>query len=150
MGLREKIRDRSARIGVLGLGYVGLPLAMDFCRKGFRVAGFEVDRRRLSGLASGRSYIRDVASEELRRWQSSGRFQATGRFDLLSRQDAILVCVQTPLRKSKEPDVSNILAALSQVTRRLRPGQLVVIESTTYPGATEEVILPLLRGAGLR
>ena len=80
MGLAEKIKDRSARIGVLGLGYVGLPLAMDFCRKGFRVTGFEVDRRRLAGLGRGKSYIRDVSSEELRKWQSAGRFRATGRF----------------------------------------------------------------------
>lgn len=150
MGLGERIQDRSARIGVLGLGYVGLPLAMDFCRKGFRVTGFEVDRRRLADLGRGKSYIRDVDAQELRKWQSAGRFRATGRFADLSRQDALLVCVQTPLRKSKEPDVSNILAVLGEVARRLRPGQLIVIESTTYPGATDEVILPVLNQAGLR
>jgi UDP-N-acetyl-D-glucosamine dehydrogenase len=150
MELRGKIRDRSARIGVLGLGYVGLPLAMDFCRKGFRVTGFEVDRRRLADLGRGKSYIRDVSSQELRKWRSAGRWRATGGFAGLARQDVVLVCVQTPLRKTKEPDVSNILAALREVSRRLRRGQLVVIESTTYPGATEEVILPVLLRAGLR
>jgi len=150
MDLSDKIRDRSARIGVLGLGYVGLPLAMDFCRKGFRVAGFEVDRRRLAGLGRGKSYISDVGSAELRKWQSAGRFRASGRFSGLSQQDCVLVCVQTPLRKTKEPDVSNILAALREVARRLRPGQLIIIESTTYPGATEELLLPVLRQSGLR
>ena len=150
MELSDKIRNRSARVGVLGLGYVGMPLAMDFCRKGFRVTGFEVDRRRLADLGRGKSYIRDVSSEELRKWQSAGRFLATGRFAALSQQDAVLVCVQTPLRKTKEPDVSNILAAVGEVARRLRRGQLIVIESTTYPGATEELLLPVLRQAGLR
>jgi UDP-N-acetyl-D-glucosamine dehydrogenase len=150
MGLIAKIQDKSARIGLLGLGYVGLPLAMDFCRKGFRVAGFEVDPRRLAALSRGKSYIGDVASAELRKWQASGRFRATGRFADLAQQDCILVCVQTPLRKTKEPDVSNILAALGEVSRRLRRGQLIVIESTTYPGATEELLLPVLNQAGLR
>jgi UDP-N-acetyl-D-glucosamine dehydrogenase len=150
MSLSGRIRQRTARIGVLGLGYVGLPLAMDFCRKGFRVTGFEVDRRRLAGLSRGRSYIGDVDSRELSKWRTAGRFSATDRFALLARQDAVLVCVQTPLRKTKEPDVSNILAALREVARRLRPGQLVVIESTVYPGATEEVLLPVLRESGLK
>jgi UDP-N-acetyl-D-glucosamine dehydrogenase len=150
MGLSAKIQDRSARIGILGLGYVGLPLAMDFCRKGFQVTGFEVDPRRLAHLARGKSYISDVSSQELRKWQAAGRLHASGRFSGLSRQDAVLVCVQTPLRKTKEPDVSNILAALREVSRRLRRGQLIVIESTTYPGATEELLLPVLDQAGLR
>jgi UDP-N-acetyl-D-glucosamine dehydrogenase len=150
MSLSGLIRKRAARIGVLGLGYVGLPLAMDFCRKGFRVTGFEVDRRRLAALARGRSYIGDVPAAELRKWRSAGRFSSTGRFAPLSRQDAVLVCVQTPLRKTKEPDLSRILAAMKEIARRLRRGQLIVIESTTYPGATEEVILPVLRRSGLR
>ncbi|MBI5240677.1 MAG: nucleotide sugar dehydrogenase [Elusimicrobia bacterium] len=150
MTLSQRIRGRSARIGVLGLGYVGLPLAMEFCRKGFRVTGFEVDRHRLDALARGRSYIGDVSAAELRRWRTAGRFSSTDRLALLPDQDAVLVCVQTPLRKTKKPDLSRILAALKEVSRRLRPGQLIVIESTTYPGATEEVILPVLRRSGLR
>lgn len=150
MDLEKKIRGRSARVGIIGLGYVGLPLAMDFCRKGFQVAGFEVDHRRLADLARGRSYIEDVSTQELRKWQAAGRFSSSDEFALLSRQDALLVCVQTPLRKTKEPDVTNIVAAMTQISRRLRRGQLVVIESTTYPGATEEIILPVLSESGLR
>ena len=150
MTLSGKIRQRSARIGVVGLGYVGLPLAMEFCRKGFRVTGFEVDRGRLEALARGRSYIEDVSAAALRRWKSAGRFESTDRFALLADQDVLLVCVQTPLRKTKVPDLSNILAAVNEVARRLRPGQLVVIESTTYPGATEEVLLPVLLSSGLK
>src|SRR3989339_492070 len=150
MALSARIRARSARVGVVGLGYVGLPLAMEFCRKGFRVTGFEVDRGRLEALARGRSYIQDVSAAALRRWKSSGRFESTDRFAFLADQDVLLVCVQTPLRKTKVPDLSNILAAVNEVARRLRPGQLVVIESTTYPGATEEVLLPVLLSSGLK
>jgi len=148
--LSARLRDGSARIGVLGLGYVGLPLAVEFCRKGFRVAGFEVDRRRLASLRRGKSYVGDVSSQELHKWQRAGSFSASDRFSGLARQDAILICVQTPLRKTKEPDLSNILAAVLEVSRHLRRGQLVVIESTTYPGATEEIILPALARSGLR
>jgi len=149
MDLSVKLRDKSARIGIIGLGYVGLPLAMEFCRKGFRVTGFEVDRRRTAELRRGKSYIPDVASEKLRKWRRAGLFAAGGRCDALSGQDVLIICVQTPLRKTKEPDVSNIVAAVREIARRLRRGQLVILESTTYPGATEEVILPVLQESGL-
>ncbi|HAZ07505.1 MAG TPA: UDP-N-acetyl-D-glucosamine dehydrogenase [Elusimicrobia bacterium] len=123
---------------------------MEFCRKGFRVTGFEVDRGRLEALARGRSYIEDVSAAALRRWKSAGRFESTDRFALLADQDVLLVCVQTPLRKSKEPDLSTIVAACGALAKRLRRGQLVILESTTYPGTTEEIVRPALESSGLK
>ncbi len=145
-----KLENHSARIGIVGLGYVGLPLAMEFCRKGFRVTGFEVNPARARDLSRGRSYVEDVPSRELSRWIRKGRFAAFSGFDEISRQDVLIVCVQTPLRKTKEPDLSNVIAAVRQIAGRLKRGQLVVLESTTYPGVTDEVILPILEGSGLR
>ena len=150
MNLRLRLSDKSARIGILGLGYVGLPLAMEFARKGFRVTGFDVSPERLNFLSKGKSYVLDVSSAELKRAVKNGRFSASGKFDGLAEQDVLIICVQTPLRKTKEPDVSNILAAAGEVGRRLRKGQLVVLESTTYPGTTREMVLPVLQKSGLK
>ncbi len=150
MKLESRLRDKTARVGILGLGYVGLPLAMDFCRKGFRVRGFEVSRERLRELARGRSYVGDVPSEELARCRKTGLFSAGADFEPLREQDVVIICVQTPLRKTKEPDITKILAAAREISKRLRKGQLVILESTTYPGTTEEMVLPLLRESGLR
>ena len=144
-----KLRNRSARIGIVGLGYVGLPLAMEFCRKGFRVTGFEVNRERARDLSRGKSYVEDVSSRELLRWIKKGRFASFSGFDELSRQDVLIVCVQTPLRKTKTPDLSRVVAAVREISRRLKRGQLVVLESTTYPGVTEEILLPILQESGL-
>ncbi len=146
--LREQFKDSTARIGVLGMGYVGLPLAMEFCRKGFRVTGFDISRERLADLKAGRSYVLDVSSGELKRHRKAGRFEASGRFEALSRQDAVLVCVQTPLRKTREPDIGNILSAVTEISRHRKKGCLIVLESTTYPGTTEEIVLPLLEKNG--
>src|SRR5438309_1494724 len=137
--LKSLLKDKSARIGVLGLGYVGLPLAMEYCRKGFRVTGFDVSRERVAGLRKGRSYIEDVSSADLRRALTRGLFSPQDRFDALSEQDALIVCVQTPLRKTKEPDIGNILAACSEIAQRPKTGRLIVLESTTFPGTTEEM-----------
>lgn len=145
-----KFESKSARIGILGLGYVGLPLAMEFCRKGFRVDGFDVSRRRVSDIKRGRSYISDVPAAELARYGRKRLLRAHDRFDALSEQDVVIICVQTPLRKTKEPDISNILAAIREIAARMRRGQLIVLESTTYPGATEEIILPALENARMR
>lgn len=150
MKLRAALTDRSARIGVVGLGFVGLPLAVEFCRKGFRVTGFDISPERVTSLHKGRSYVDDVKSAEVKRWVSRDKLQATSRFDALPDQDVILICVQTPLRKTKEPDISSILAAVGEVAKRLRKGQLILLESTTYPGTTEEAVLPVLKKSGLK
>ena len=148
--IKQLIGTRAARVGVIGLGYVGLPLAVEFARRGLRATGFEVDARKAEAINRGESYIGDVASEVLREAVTSERLHATTDFDELSSCDAIIICVPTPLRKTKEPDISYILAAASEIQSRLRRGQLVVLESTTYPGTTDEVLLPMFEERGLR
>src|SRR5438132_5864453 len=144
------IKDRRARVGVIGLGYVGLPLATEFAGQGLSVVGFEVDEKKAAEINAGRSYIGDVTSDLIRDSVDTGRLRATTDFDLLQECDAIIICVPTPLRKTKEPDVSYILAAAEEIKKRLRRGQLIVLESTTYPGTTDEVLLPMLEETGLK
>ncbi|HYR69258.1 MAG TPA: nucleotide sugar dehydrogenase, partial [Candidatus Dormibacteraeota bacterium] len=146
----RRVENRSARIGIIGLGYVGLPLAAEFARAGFRVTGFEIDAKRVAILNSGRSYIQDVPTKELRQLVRSGMLKATLSFDALRQMDAIDICVPTPLRKTRDPDVSYIAAAVGEIAPRLRRGQLVVLESTTYPGTTDELVRPMLEARGLR
>src|SRR5438874_6496921 len=144
------IKDRRACVGVIGLGYVGLPLATEFAGKGLSVVGFEVDEKKVAEINAGRSYIGDVTSDLIRDSVDTGRLRATTDFDLLQECDAIIICVPTPLRKTKEPDISYILAAAEEIKKRLRRGQLVVPESTTYPGTTDEVLLPIFEETGLK
>jgi UDP-N-acetyl-D-glucosamine dehydrogenase len=146
MSLRTRIEDRTARIAVIGQGYVGLPLAVEFARSGFHVTGIDTDPQRIEALSRGDSYLPDVPEEHLREVLDAGRFVATSEPSVLRDQDAIVICVPTPLRKSRDPDISYVLAAATQVARHLRQGQLVVLESTTFPGTTEEVLVPLLHG----
>ncbi|MBI4376391.1 MAG: nucleotide sugar dehydrogenase [Elusimicrobia bacterium] len=148
--LSQRIRQKTARVGVLGLGYVGLPLALEFCRKGFRVLGFEVSPARLARLRRGRSYVLDIADDRLEEALGLGLFEPTDKFDRLSACDIIIICVQTPLRKTRDPDLSHIFAATKEAASRMRPGQLVVLESTTFPGTTDEVVRPLLEAGGRR
>lgn len=148
--LSVRINDKSARIGILGLGYVGLPLAVEFAEKGFTVTGFEVNAAIARGLMRGVSHIADVPTPRIAALRRSGRLRATTDFGELAKQDAVIICVPTPLRKSKEPDVSYILAAAREIVKRLKPGQLVVLESTTYPGTTRELVQPLFEETGLR
>src|SRR5450759_1057894 len=122
------IKDQSARIGVVGLGYVGLPLATEFAGKGFKATGFEVDEHKVAQINSGRSYIGDVSTQQVKESVDAGRLRATNNFDHLKECDAIIICVPTPLRKTKEPDVSFILAAAEEIKQRLRRGQLVILE----------------------
>ena len=150
MDLSARLKDRTARIGILGLGYVGLPLAVEFCRKGFRVSGFDTSRRRVAELRRGGSYVLDVTDAEVRRFTRAGLLAASERFDGVSACDVLMICVQTPLRKTREPDMSNILAAAGEISNRLKKGQLVILESTTFPGATEEIVLPVLEKGGRR
>ncbi len=148
--LAKRIANRSARIGVIGLGYVGLPLGIEFAKEGFRVTGIDLDRRRVDGVNNAKSYIEDVPNEDLKRLRAVKRLSATTSFDALAQQDAIIICVPTPLRKTREPDMSYIISATHEIAKRFKKGQLIVLESTTYPGTTEEVILPALQEKGLK
>lgn len=148
--LKGLIESKQAKIGVIGLGYVGLPLLVEFARKGFYGIGFEVDQRKIEGINRGESHIVDVRSEDVNECVSGGRMIATGDFSRLSECDAIIICVPTPLRKTKDPDMSYIITAGEQIKRNLRTGQLIVLESTTYPGTTDEVLLPMFEETGRR
>lgn len=148
--LTSLITNKRAQIGVIGLGYVGLPLLVEFAGKGFKASGFEVDANKAAQINSGHSYIGDVASETLNGLVDDKLLTATTDFDRLGDCDALIICVPTPLRKTKEPDVSYILAAAEEIKKRLRRGQLVILESTTYPGTTNEVLLPMFEETGLK
>jgi UDP-N-acetyl-D-glucosamine dehydrogenase len=146
--LISKITEKRATVGVIGLGYVGLPLVVEFAASGFKGIGFEVDQRKADQINAGASYIGDVPSSRVKELVGAGKLQATIDFDLLGECDAIIICVPTPLRKTKEPDVSYILAAAEEIKKRIRRGQLVILESTTYPGTTDEVLLPMFEETG--
>ena len=148
--LKEKIQDKSVRFGVVGLGYVGLPLAVEFAKVGIKVTGFEVDASKVEKIAKGESYIEDVPTSELKPLVESGHFAGTTDFDELAEMDVISICVPTPLSKTRDPDMSYVLKATDAVARRLRKGQLVILESTTYPGTTEELVRPALEENGLK
>ena len=144
------ITDKKARVGVIGLGYVGLPLVVEYAASGFEGIGFEVDETKANKINQGDSYIGDVPSGRVKELVSQKRLSATVNFDRLADCDAIIICVPTPLRKTKEPDVSYILAAAEEIKKRLRRGHLVILESTTYPGTTDEVLLPMFEETGLK
>ena len=148
--LTKLITDKKAIVGVIGLGYVGLPLLVEFAAKGFKGIGFEVDENKANQINAGQSYIGDVPSSRIKELVNTKRLTATTDFNHLGECDAIIICVPTPLRKTKEPDVSYILAAAQQIQQRLRRGQLVILESTTYPGTTDEVLLPMFEETGLK
>jgi UDP-N-acetyl-D-glucosamine dehydrogenase len=147
--LIDRFRSRIARVGVVGQGYVGLPLALVFAEAGFPVLGLDVDPRKVDAIQRGESYIQHIGADRVTRAVASGRMQATADFDRLADCDAILVCVPTPLGHHREPDNSAIHATARAIAPRLRRGQLVVLESTTYPGTTDEEVLPLLLESGL-
>ncbi len=148
--LLSRISSRTARVAVIGLGYVGLPLAVAFARAGFPVTGVDVDERKVAALNAGRSYIGDASDEDLRPYVASGRLRATTDYDALRDADAIFICVPTPYDAQRAPDLSYIRAAAEGIRLRLRPGQLVVLQSTTYPGTTEEIVQPILEASGLK
>ncbi|MBC7336669.1 MAG: UDP-N-acetyl-D-glucosamine dehydrogenase, partial [Clostridia bacterium] len=148
--LLERIRRKEARVGVVGLGYVGLPLAVEFAEAGFTVLGIDLDPNRVGAINAGQSYIGDVPAERLRPLVEERRLMATSSYDMVSQLDTISICVPTPLGKSRDPDISYILQAADAISQRSRRGQLVVLESTTYPGSTEEIIAPRLVANGLR
>ncbi len=144
------ITEKRAHIGVIGLGYVGLPLLSEFAGGGFQATGFEVDADKAKQINAGSSYISDVASPIVKKLVDAKLLRATTDFNNLKACDAIIICVPTPLRKTKEPDVSYILAAANEIQQRLRRGQLIILESTTYPGTTNEVLLPMFEETGLK
>jgi UDP-N-acetyl-D-glucosamine dehydrogenase len=148
--LQKKIQNRSARIGILGLGYVGLPLACEFARAGFPVTGFEVDAFKVTSLLKGRSYIEDIQDTELRPLVQKKVLTATTDFSHLGKMDVTIICVPTPLRKTKDPDISFIANSTKAIAKHLHSQQLVILESTTYPGTTKEFVLPILEETGLK
>jgi UDP-N-acetyl-D-glucosamine dehydrogenase len=146
----KKIQKKEVLIGVIGLGYVGLPLVLRFCEVGYKVLGFDVDSKKVSSLKQGRSYIKTIPSSQISPFVRNGQFDVTDDFSRLSEPDCILICVPTPLTEKKEPDLQYIEKTTGSIRSCLRKGQLIVLESTTYPGTTEELILPELESTGLK
>lgn len=147
--LLGKIQSRTARVGIIGLGYVGLPLARAFSDAGLAVLGFDVDPAKVAMLEGGASYLGSISAEEIRRLHQRG-FAATDRFERLGEADVLILCVPTPLTPERDPDLSAVVDSTRRIAAALRPGQLIILESTTYPGTTRQVVLPLLEQAGLR
>ena len=148
--LKRLISGHNARVGVIGLGYVGLPLIVEFCLKGFDAVGFEVDEHKTAEINAGRSYIVDVSDESVKKCIDAGKLTATTDFTELNKCDVIIICVPTPLRKTKDPDMSYILTAGAEIQKNLRTGQLIILESTTYPGTTDEVLMPMFEEKGFK
>jgi UDP-N-acetyl-D-glucosamine dehydrogenase len=148
--LHRKLTDRTARVGVVGLGYVGLPLLVEFARGGFHAVGIDIDPRKIATINRGESYIQDVAAEDIVEMAATGRLTATGDTAVIRQLDTINICVPTPLRKTRDPDLSFVVSAVEQIAEHLGVGQLVILESTTYPGTTDEVVRPILERRGLR
>jgi UDP-N-acetyl-D-glucosamine dehydrogenase len=148
--IKKLIETRKAAVGIVGMGYVGLPLAVEFAKGGFRVTGFEVDAQKVRDLKAGVSYIGDIPTPEVAALAKKGLLTGTLDFSLLKKMDAVIICVPTPLRKSKDPDVSYIVASVKEARKYLRRGQIIILESTTYPGTTKELVKPMLEQGGLK
>src|SRR5229473_7466575 len=148
--LEDKIRNRKAKVGVVGLGYVGLPLAVEFAKAGFEVTGIDLSESKVAKVNAGESYIADIPGGVFRPLVESGKIRATSDFGVISQLDTVNICVPTPLRKTKDPDMSYIVSACQQIARYFHKGMLVILESTTYPGTTDEVVLPMLETADLK
>jgi len=147
--LKEKIQARTARVGIVGLGYVGLPLAVEFAKAGFHVTGIDLSEEKARRVNAGDSYVGDISNATLRPLVEAGKIKATADFSAVAELDTINICVPTPLRKTKDPDMSYIVAACTEIQRHFHAGTLVILESTTYPGTTDEVVLPMLAKDGL-
>ncbi len=150
MDFVEKLGSREAAVGVVGLGYVGLPLAVEFAAAGFDVIGVDVSKEKVSQINSGHNYIRDVEGERLATVVNNGKLRATTDYDVVRALDAVSICVPTPLSKSREPDITHILRACNEISQRMHRPMLIVLESTSYPGTTQELVLPILEKSGLK
>jgi len=148
--LKEKIESKTARVGIVGLGYVGLPLATEFAKAGFHVTGIDVQDAKVDGLNRGESHVQDVPAHEVARLVGEKRFRATTDFSVVRELDTINICVPTPLRKTKDPDMSFIVSAVDEIAKHFHPGMLVILESTTYPGTTDELLLPTFEKLGYK
>ena len=146
----DKILKKEAMIGVIGLGYVGLPLVLRFCEVGYKVLGFDVDSKKVAALKKGRSYIKSISGSLISQHLRQKKLEVTDQFTRLKEPDCILICVPTPLTEKKEPDLQYIEKTADSIRSCLRKGQLIVLESTTYPGTTEELVLPVLKSTGLK
>src|SRR5271154_1317235 len=147
--LRRKIESHQAQVGVVGLGYVGLPLAVEFAQAGFTVTGIDIDKTKVDLLNRGESYIQDVPSSELKALVDAGKLSATTDFAVVGELDTINIAVPTPLRKTKDPDMSFIVRSCEEIAKHFHPGMLLILESTTYPGTTDELMLPMFERPGL-
>lgn len=148
--LLQKLSDRTAVTGVIGLGYVGLPFCIAAVRKGLKTVGFDIDPSKCAALAEGQSYLKHLTNAAIQELMSSGRFEATSDFARLSEPDILVICVPTPLTRHREPDLSYLVQTTEQIAKAIRPGQMIILESTTYPGTTDEVMRPVLETSGLR
>ena len=149
--LLEKIQKKEAKVGVIGLGYVGLPLVIEFCKSGFSVTGLDIDEKKIEALSKGKSFIKHIPDEKVQTLNEVGSFKASADFEQVKSLDCILICVPTPLTKNREPDMSYIVSTAKQIAPHMKKGQLIVLESTTYPGTTQDVLLPELEsGSGLK
>ena len=149
-GLKRRIEAAEIRAGVIGLGYVGLPLAVEFARAGYQVVGLDIDARKVDAINDSRSYVPDVSDADVASLVACNRLRATTDFAAIARLDTVNICVPTPLRKTRDPDVSYMVSAVTEIARYLHPGMLVILESTTYPGTTDELARPILEATGLR
>ena len=149
-GLKRKIRNRSAKVGIIGLGYVGLPLAIEMAKEGFQVTGMDLSKEKVDSINAGISYIPDLPNETVSSFVSGGKLRATQSLSAVGELDTMNICVPTPLRKNKDPELSYVIAAVEVIRNHIRPAQLIILESTTYPGTTREVVLPILEESGLR
>src|SRR6185312_15551755 len=146
--LEERLQQKNAKIGVIGLGYVGLPLAIEFARKGFKTVGIDLDDRKIERLQAGENYIQDISDDHVRDAVLSGAFRAQNNYENVGEQDVIYICVPTPFTENKEPDISYITSSAKSIANELRPGQLIILKSTTFPSTTEGVVQPILESKG--
>src|SRR5271167_4775270 len=148
--LKDKIENKTAHVGIVGLGYVGLPLAVEFAKAGFRVTGIDLQQSRVGRLMKGESYVQDVPSSDVADLLKAGLLGATTDFSVVRELDTINICVPTPLRKTKDPDMSFIVSAVEEIAKHFHPGLLIILESTTYPGTTDELLLPTFEKLGYK